>query len=184
MLNRILAKLKIKNLHKVKSFSILIIPTGAGVESKTHHLSSGKAFTFVGVYTLIVFVLGFLLISVTPVKRLIFPGNSDLSPAEKQLVTELNQKMLYLSNELQNLRLTNEQLRNAIMLGDSALIDSITNKSRSSNGKGKNPYGGDIFLAVQKLFSPQQASSEKLFYFTRPIIGFISRGFNPEIGHM
>ena len=191
MLNNIFSKLKIKELKKIKDFSILIIPTGAGVESRTHHLAARKAYTIVGIYTLAIFLLGFFIISLTPVKGLIFPAGNNLTPAEKKLVDELNQKMYFLTEELKNLKSTNQDLQKAMMMGDSTKTDTLPNKPGKRQFHKKTPYGGDLFSAFQKIFSElppklqiAQASSEKIFYFIRPLIGFISRGFNPAIGHM
>ena len=184
MLEKILGKLKIKAFKKINSFSILIIPTGTGIESKTHHLSARKAYTIVGVYTIVIFLLGFFIISLTPVKELFFPKGTNLTPAEKKLVNELNQKMYSITEELNNLKATNQDLQRALMMGDSAKTDSLPNKSGKQPFRKKNPYGGDVFSAFQEIFQQQQATSQKIFYFTAPLIGFISRGFNPQIGHM
>ncbi len=191
MLKTFLSKLKINPFKRVKSYTVLIIPTGAGVESKTHHVTSRKAYTIIGVYSLVVFVLGFLIIGLTPVKGLIFPAGNGLSPAEKSLVNELNQKMYYLTEQLKNLRTTNQDLQKAMMTGDSAKVDSLPGKASKRLLKRKNPYGGDVYSVFRDFFSDftafgvvKQASSEKIFYFIRPLIGFISRGFNPDIGHM
>lgn len=176
--------MKIRNIKKIKSFSVLIVPTGSGVESRTHHLSSRKAYSIIAIYTLLVFILGFFIINLTPIKGMFFPSDNSLSPSEKKIVDELNQKMQNLAEELKNLRTTNQDLQKAMILGDSTLRDSFQIKTDKSKLRKKNPFGGDIFLAIQEIFQEKQASSEKLFYFIRPLIGFISRGFNPVIGHM
>ncbi len=184
-------KLKINSVKKIKGYSILIIPTGAGVEAKTHHLSARKAYTVAAVYSLVIFLLGFFLINLTPVKGLIFPGSNSLTPSEKKLVNEINQKMLSLTEELRNLKSTNQDLKKAMMIEDSTHADSVPGKKVDTNrGSKKNPYGGDVLPAFNEIITKiifqqkQQANSGKLFYFIRPLIGFISRGFDPAIGHM
>jgi len=184
MLKKIFSKLKIKDLKRIKSFSLLIIPNGSGVESKTHHISAVKAYIIIGIYSLIVFLLGFFIINLTPIKGIIFFDGTNLSPIEKRLINELNLKMTNLTEELKNLKSTNQDLQKAMMLEDSVQIDTLPVKINKSHRKKKIPLGGDAFAAFQEIFQNYHASSQKIFYFIRPIIGFISRGFNPIIGHM
>ncbi len=191
MLNNFLGKLKLNGFKKIKSYSVLIIPTGAGVESKTHHFPAGKVYTVVGAYSVIIFLLGFFLLSISPVKGLFFPSDNSLTPGEKKLVDELNQKMFSLTEELKDLKSTNRDLRSAMMLEDTTHTDSIPGRHVNKNiQRKKSPYGGDAYLVFKEIFpklleqQEKQASSGKLFYFVRPLMGFISRGFDPAIGHM
>ena len=180
--------MNLKNLKKLKGFSIVVIPSGGGLGSKSHNFSSGKAGAIIGIYTLIILFLGFFILNLTPLKSLIFPGNANLSPSEKKLVNELNQRMMFLAKELENLKSTNQQLKDAIILGDSTLIDSLTNKINDQEKPKGNPFGGDIFALVQKLFMQKSQDSitvqYKTIHFNMPVRGFISRGFNPDNGHM
>lgn len=157
------------------------MPHRAGIETKSRQFSSNKVILILGIYSLIMLFAGYFIINLTPLKN-IFPQNSNLSPQERQLIDELNQRLIFLTKDLENLKSTNEQLKNAIMLGDSSLIDSLKNKSQ--NNQKKSPYGGDIFSVINFLFSPKDTIKQDQTIFTTPAIGFISRGFNPEIGHM
>lgn len=172
-----------KDIKKIKSFSILFIPTRAGIETKSRQFSSNKVLLIVSIYSIALLFVGFLILNLTPLRGVVFPGNSSLSPSEKQLINELNQRLIFLTSELENLKSTNEQLKNAIMLGDSSLIDSLTN-NKNQNKKKKNPYGGDLFSVVNFLFGGKDPSQQDNVLFTSPTNGFISRGFNPDIGHM
>jgi murein DD-endopeptidase MepM/ murein hydrolase activator NlpD len=173
----------LKNLKKIKNFSILIIPGGSGVEAKSHQLTSTKAMIIVGIYSLVFFLLGFLMLNLTPLKGLVFPGNSNLNPTEKKLINDLNQRLIFITFELEKLKSTNQQLKDAILLGDSTLIDSL-NKANSNVNKKDNPYGGNILYIIQKLFSVGQEHLGNYFHFSKPVNGYISRGFNPDNGHM
>jgi murein DD-endopeptidase MepM/ murein hydrolase activator NlpD len=173
----------LKNLKKIKDFSILIIPGGSGVEAKSHQLTSTKALVIVGIYSLVFFLLGFLILNLTPVKGLVFPGNSNLNPTEKKLISDLNQRLIFITFELEKLKSTNQQLKDAILLGDSTLIDSL-NKANSNVNKKDNPYGGNTLFIILKLFSIGQEHHSNYFHFSKPVNGYISRGFNPDNGHM
>ena len=82
-----------KDLKKLKGFSIVIIPVGAGVETKSRHFSAGKFAAIVGTFTFIVFFLGFFLLNITPVRTVFFPRHQNLTPSEKQLIGELNKRL-------------------------------------------------------------------------------------------
>ncbi len=184
MLRKILEKYRIKGFKKINSFSILIVPIGSGVESKTHHLTSRKAIQIVSLYTLVVILLTFGIFRLTPLKKILVHTSDGLTPEQQRLVDELNQKMYTLTEELNNLKATNQDLQNAMIRGDSAKADSLPKRNGSTQRSKKNPYGGDIYSVFKEIFQEQYASSQKIFYFTTPLIGFISRGFNPKIGHM
>ncbi len=181
MLNNFFNKINFKKLREVKGFSIIIVPSDAGADTKSRHLSSGKFYSILFIYSLVVFFVGFLLLNLTPLKGLIF-SNTALSSSDKKMVNELNQKLIFLTNELESLKTTNQQLKNAIMLGDSSLVDSSSNKIYNNNGR--NPFGGNILAAFEKLFLSGNTHATKEVQFTIPLNGFISRGFNPEDGHM
>lgn len=177
-----------KYLKKIKGLSILIIPTGGGNETKSAHFTSGRTLTIIGVYTLIILFAGFFLLNITPLRDVFFPGNTRLNSSERKIVNELNQRLIFLSQQLEALKSTNQQLKDAIMLGDSTLVDSLTNNlNKGSKGK-KNPDGGDIFYVFKKLFLDSPVDSIKFtkntIQFSMPVNGFISRGFNPGTGHM
>lgn len=177
-----------KNLKKIKGFSILIIPSGGGIETKSFHFTSSRAITFLGLYSLILLFAGFFILNITPLGSVFFPGSNKLSPSEQKIVNELTQKLIYLEKQLEALKSTNQQLSNAVMLGDSTLLDSISTKYNKSVNRKNKPYGDDIFYVIKKLFAGTAAdtlkSDNSSIQFSMPLTGFISRGFNPENGHM
>lgn len=175
-------KLNLKNFKKIKNFSVLIIP-GGGVETKTRQFSSVKALIIVSVYSLVFFFMGFFILNLTPVKGIVFPGNSSLNPAEKKLINDLNQRLIFITFELEKLKSTNQQLKDAILLGDSTMIDSL-NKANAHENKKASPYGGSLFYIVQYLLQDEQPQHLNEIHFSKPANGYISRGFNPENGHM
>ncbi len=175
--------MSLKGLKKLKGFSILIIPTGGGIEAKSRQFSFNKATFIIGIYSVVLLFLGFFALNLTPLKGIFFSNGAKLSQSDRQIVDELNQKLIFLTRELENLKLTNQQLQNAILLGDSSLIDSSTKKVKQKK-HAQNPYGGNIFSVINYLLSGNQTSPKGEIYFTLPATGFISRGFNPNNGHM
>src|SRR5690606_39287277 len=101
--------------------------------------------------------------------------------SEVKKVEELNSRMIFLSKELESLKSTNERLKYAIMLGDSALIESLQTKTDSV----KKNSGGNIFAVfkdfIKKFLTTQ---SNEIVFFIKPVDGFVSREFNSDKGHI
>jgi murein DD-endopeptidase MepM/ murein hydrolase activator NlpD len=176
-------KFNFKKFKGIESFSLLIIPDGAGVEAKSHKLTVRKITILFAVYTIVVFVLGFFLLNMTPLRKVAY-NNSSLSSKDMKVIDELNQRMIFLTKQLENLKTTNEQLRYAIMIGDSTLIDSLRTQISDEKESKKNHYGGDISSVFLTLFLQHKGGEENTIQFKMPVNGFISRGFNPNTGHM
>jgi murein DD-endopeptidase MepM/ murein hydrolase activator NlpD len=175
--------LNIKNLKKLKGFSIIIIPTGGKLETQSRQFSFGRALNIIAAYTFLIFFAGFFILNLTPLKSIIFSGSSGLNAEEWKLVNNLNQRLFFLSHELEKLKSTNQQLKDAVLLGDSTLIDSLNNANSKENHK-INPYGGDIISIVRYFLFNDERYQSTSFHFSLPVNGFVSRGFNPEKGHM
>ncbi len=177
-----------KNLKKLKGLSFVIIPSGGGTETKSVNFGMGKIFTFAGMYAFVFLLAGFFILNLTPLKRVFFPPHNKLDPSEQKIVNELNKKLIFLSTELENLKSTNQQMKDAIMLGDSTLFDSLSGSLKKHGKTIKNPYGGDILYVFKKLLAKDSTGTLKpdknIIHFMMPVNGFISRGFDPETGHM
>jgi murein DD-endopeptidase MepM/ murein hydrolase activator NlpD len=161
---------------------VLVIP-GAGVDYKSHQFNSTRVFIVIAIYSVILLFLGFLILNLTPIRGIVFPTSSSLNPAEKKLIGDLNQRLIFITFELEKLKSTNQQLKDAIMLGDSSLIDSL-NRANSSENKKDKPFGGSILYVIQLLISEAQEQKSIFIHFSKPVNGYISRGFNPDNGHM
>lgn len=172
----------IDSLKRIKNFIVLIVPDPSMSGAKSRKFSIKRIAVLLGLYSIIIAVAGYLFFSFTPLENLIFPGSTKLTETELQKIDELNNRMLFLSKELEGLKSTNEKLRYAIMLGDSTLIESLTVKLDTSDLKKK--AGGSIYSAFKKLFFTQEEDQTKNYYFLKPVDGFVSREFNPEKGHV
>lgn len=178
--------MNLKSFKKIKGFSIVIIPSGAGIETRSKHFSAGKIYSIIAIYTAIIALLGFLLFNATPLKKLVFPHGANLSQSDKIIIDELNHKLGFLTGELEHLKTTNQQLKDAILLGDSAFFDTASVKKNNSGAVKGKPYGGDILCVINKLLntSSREKADKNSIDFSMPLTGFISRGFEPEKGHM
>lgn len=170
----------IESLKKIKNFFVLIIPAHSTSEAKSRKFSLSKVIGLFISYTFIVSVLGYIFFSITPFGEVIL-SNKKFSEEEVKKVEELNSRMIFLSKELESLKSTNERLKYAIMLGDSALIESLQTKTDSV----KKNSGGNIFAVfkdfIKKFLTTQ---SNEIVFFIKPVDGFISREFNSDKGHI
>lgn len=171
-----------ETLKKLKSFFILIIPDHSTSEARSHKFSLRKIAVFLAGYTIVISLLGYIFFSVTPFGGIFFSQNKKFSPEETKKIEELNSRMIFLSKELESLKSTNERLRYAIMLGDSALIESLYVKSDTNSLRKKT--GGSILTVFRDLINPGKKSPQVTHYFTKPVNGFVSREFNSEKGHI
>ncbi|MFO7446108.1 MAG: M23 family metallopeptidase [Ignavibacteriaceae bacterium] len=171
-----------KKLKHIKKFSILIVPEDGSHGTRSQKLTPAKVTAILGLYSFVVFVLSGLLFAFTPV-RSFFATESNLSNTDLQKIEELNEKMLFLTGELESLKSTNNRLRHAILLGDSTLADSISSENKSRSRKNKS--GGNLMAVIRDLFFSQdgRVKEEPLYYFYSPSNGFISREYFPEKGH-
>jgi murein DD-endopeptidase MepM/ murein hydrolase activator NlpD len=184
LLQNLLSNINFKSLKKIKSFSLVIIPEEVGLQAKSKKFTVKYAAWFLILYTLILLIAGFYFINFTPLKSIFAPGRAGLSTSDIRKLDELNQRVIFLARDLESLKTTNEQLKNAIILGDSSLVDSLSRKKDSSNQQNENPFGGDIFSVIKIIFNEKLLQNGEGTHFIYPTTGFISRGFMPGIGHM
>ncbi len=78
--------------------------------------------TYIAIYSTLVFLLGFYIISFTPLSEVLFPYSLRLTDSDKKKVEILNNKVNILANEIESLKSVNKRLKFAIMLGDSTLL--------------------------------------------------------------
>ncbi|HMN16666.1 MAG TPA: M23 family metallopeptidase [Ignavibacteriaceae bacterium] len=169
-----------KSLKKIKKFSLLIVPEETSNAPKSFKISSSKLIASVVIYTFVVFLLGFYVISYTPLNEILLPYSLRLTDSDKKKVDILNNKVKLLAKEVEALKSVNSRLKFAIMLGDTSLFkDDIKQKDTVKT----IPKQGDLFAVVSKIISDLFYRQEKDIYFIRPVTGFVSNKFNPEAGH-
>ncbi len=178
------AERTISSIKNLKGLSIIILPDFGKAETKTYKFGLYQVAGFMAFYTVTFAILGFLILGLTPLRDVIFPG-SGLSKPEITKINELNNRLNQVTRELEHLKSTNEKLKFAIGLGDSTLLKSSEkDKDSVKTQRKKNPYGGNIFAVVSELIWGGKEKQGKNYYFIKPADSFVSRGFDPEKGHM
>jgi len=170
--------LKLKN---IKNFSVIILPKETSSEPRSLKISFVKMITYISIYSVIVFLLGFYIISFTPLSEVLFPYSLRLTESDKKKVEILNNKVIFLAREIESLKSVNKRLKFAIMLGDSTLLNEPIQKKDSATSK--IPVEGNILSAFTKIFDEIFVDKKEEILFIKPAEGFLSRSFDPERGH-
>jgi murein DD-endopeptidase MepM/ murein hydrolase activator NlpD len=172
----------IKSIKEFGHFYILLVPERSSRESKTRRFSPVLLLALIVLYTGFIGFLGFLVLRTSPVDNIVFT-NPGLSDTEKQMISELDNKMKLLVSELDYLRSYNTRLQLAIQLGDSTLLDTSTT-SAVKKPAASLKAGGNILGVIRHIFSGIFEEEKEEFFFLKPVNGFVSRDFFPEKGHM
>ena len=172
-----------KYLKNLKSFSVIIIPDDASHEARSKKFTPLRILIIAIAYSIFIAIAGYYFIVITGVGNRFLPGNYVRSVGEVEDIKELNQKMIFLAKELQHLKSANQRLKYALVLGDSALVDSLKVPVDSLEKFYKNPTEGNLIGAIIEYVECLFNQDENAIFFIIPVNGYISRGFNSERGH-
>ncbi|MHC1737788.1 MAG: M23 family metallopeptidase [Ignavibacteriaceae bacterium] len=169
-------KLKEK-IEKIFDFSIVFVPGSAYAKIHSKMLN-GKASVL---YLLLSIVLLTLIVSAmwiyTPVRELMPNADSNFTPSELRMINQLNTKVNYLIKELDQLKNTNQRLKEIISRND-----SINNLSPIDDGKEKIKGKGSVYLVFRVFIEKYFLDGDEIT-FKNPVNGYISKEFDPESGH-
>lgn len=173
------------NLKRFKNFSIIIVPDDTHENSRAMKISLNSVLLYSLIYTLIIFLLGFYLISFSPLGELMLPKSLRISDSDIQRINKLNERIIYLDQEIEKLRSVNSRLRNAILLGDSTISFPQNNKKNSETKVEKKlPIEGNLIsIVLDFLRGFNFSSTQDYISFIKPVTGYISRKFDPMNGH-
>jgi murein DD-endopeptidase MepM/ murein hydrolase activator NlpD len=175
--------MKLKDLINIKSLLIITFSDKPSSESSKFNLSAKKFLTVFTLYSLVMFVAGFLIINLTPLSKIFYSEDYYYQKEEQEKYHELNKKLLFLSKEIEELKTTNDRLKYAITLGDSNLLKPKNDSVKNNVQKLRKKVEGNVLFIFQFIWNNIFSSAKKDNFFTRPINGFISREFNPDEGH-
>ena len=175
--------MKFNYLKSLEKLTLIVFPEGTNAEAKSFRMNGRRILIYLFAYTLLIGLLGFYVIYLTPLEKILLPSALKKTTLEEKQYEELSNKILILANEVEKLKLTNIKLRNAVQLGDSSLLKDI-NKNNETEKKKNIPAEGNLLTAINHLLNRFINSSQvEDVYFIYPIQGFISKGFKPDDGH-
>jgi len=163
---------KLRSFLAKYGFSVIVFPNSNQSLIKNVTVKGRVFFIAVLLYSTLIFLLVSLFYTFTPAKYLLLQESDILKVKGFGEFQSLNDKINILVIEVEKLKKTNQNLKNAIYLGDSTLIKKLPTE--------KKEVDGSIWKVFQELFFSQ---SEPSIIIRKPINGFISRGFSADKGH-
>lgn len=177
-------KFSLKNLKK---FSVYVTPNYPSIETKRYKFNVFKLLGLLGLYSVILVSIVITILTFTSLKKIVLVFEKDRLQKQENRITELEDKVVYLSKQLEAMSSVDRRLQYAILLGTTDSLDSNSAVYDSLKTAKKNnlKIGGNIFYVfnelVQKYFP---GSEDSILTFIKPIKGFVNQKFIPAKGHL
>lgn len=177
--------MKIK-FQDIRDAIVYITPSFANSETIRYKFRFTKILRIVLLYTLVVVLFTIGILTITPLKNLVFHFENEELKTQAAKANLLEQKIRYLSKELESISSTNKKLEYALILGTTDSLDSTATPydSLKYEANENRPYGGNLFSIFSQVWSNYfERKIQTLSYFIKPSKGLIINDFNPESGH-
>ena len=174
----------LKYYKHIKSFSVVIIPDDTSHSSKARKFTLANIITFFIIYSIVGAIVGYYLLIFTGFGGLLLPYKYGLHSSQLKKVEQLDEQIQFLVKELQSLKSTNENLKHALILGDSAYVDSVIMPQDSLVSDQENRVEGNLLKIFYKIINSEDIIQTESISLIKPSEGFISRKYDAGKGHM
>ena len=176
------------NLENLRNSSFHITPNLPIITTKRYKYSIIRLVAYLGVYTILAWLVLIFILSITPLKDFLFVIDNSELKSQREKIQVLQNRVETLTSQLQNIASTNERMKYAMMLAQKDSVksnDALYDSLRKPINK-KIKIGGDIFSAFNDLIDKVFQSNEKSkpLIFLEPADGVITEEFLPDEGHM
>lgn len=176
------------NLENIKNSSFYFTPNLPVITTKRYKFSVLRAAGYISIYTLAVWFLLIIILTITPLKDYLFVIDNHELKAQTEKIKELQNRVVVLTDQLQELASTNERVRYAMKLArrdsiksNDALYDTLKKKIDKKIKIDGNIYS--VFVTLLEKYFGLKNNFQSLF-FIEPTNGFITQSFNSAKGHM
>ncbi|NOX17141.1 MAG: M23 family metallopeptidase [Chlorobi bacterium] len=178
-----MAKFSLKRLRKS---SLYITPNFPVIHTKRYKISFRRLFFFTFIFTAIISTAVILILMFTPLKKIVLIFENERLAKEQKTIEKLEDKVVFLTKELDKIASTNRRLKYALLLGitDSMDTNSVIMDSLRSPDEDKPQIGGSIYFAALRFYNYLFADSTGNIFFIKPVNGFVTNSFLPKKGHM
>lgn len=180
-----MAKFKLSDLKKS---SVYITPNFPVISTKRYKFKIQTVAGAILLYSLVVAVIVITLLAITPAKKVIFIFEKEKIENQAYQIKQLEEKLLFLSSELNKVASKNKKLQYAMMLanGDSVDTTSALYDSLKYEPWKNLPYGGSILTVFNEMISKYLGDDPdgNNLYFMAPLKGFVTREYEPSKGHV
>jgi murein DD-endopeptidase MepM/ murein hydrolase activator NlpD len=180
--------MKLFNFENLKNSSIYVTPNLPIITTHRYKFSLLRLIGYLSLYTLAAWLVLIFIFAITPIKDYLFVVDNSELKTQTEKIKELQNRVIILSDQLQELASTNERMKYAMKLtrkdsikSNDPLYDTLQKKIEK-----KINIGGDLYSAFKDLFEKiiQEVKSTNQFIFVEPTSGIITQEFNPAKGHM
>ena len=180
-----MAKFKLSDL---KQSSVYITPNFPVISTKRYKFKIQTVAGVIFLFSLLVSVFVITILALTPAKSIIFIFEKEKIQNQAQHIKQLEEKLLFLSSELNKVASKNKKLQYAMMLagGDSVDTTSAIYDSLKYESWKNLPYGGSVLHVFEAMFKKYFGDDQQKnnIYFISPLKGFVTREFEPAKGHV
>ena len=172
--------------RKILEAVVFITPNFGDSETVRYKVKSKSIFLWVLLYTLLTAVITTLLLGLTPLKNYVFHFDNQELKIQAEKSVDLENKIIFLTQELEKISSTNQKLKYAFILATSDSLDtnSVPYDSLKYEPNENLPYGGNLLSIFYDIVDNYLIKEElNSHYFIKPSKGIIINEFNPEDGH-
>lgn len=165
--------------------SVYITPNLSHIATKRYKFNFWEVLSFVIAYSLLMSFFTLIFLIITPADKIAFFFENQAIKEEAKKVKVLEEKVLYLTNELKEIASKNKKLKYAMLLGTS---DSLQNAKEIydslQSGKMREKKEGNILKAFNTFVDYFYSKDDsKIIFFIKPVTGYIHNDFAPAKGH-
>lgn len=174
--------MKIK-LNQIKEAFLFVTPNFTDGEMVRYKLKLTNLILWFLVYTIGIILLTTLILSITPLKRMVFHFDNTELLEQAEKTAELERKIQFLTKELESFSSTNKKLEYAFLLATSDSLDTndASYDSLKYEPNENLPYGGNLYYIFNKIYDKYFGENSE--HFIKPSKGIIINMFNPAEGH-
>lgn len=173
--------MKFLSFKDLKNSSIYFTPNFPLLQTKRYRFGFFKVLGIFSAYSLFLLLIALVIISFTPMRNLVV--NLEKKELQQQLirVKKLEEKVNFLTRELETVSSINKKLKYAIILGSGEIKDTNSQTYDSLKKELKKPIRikGSFFDSIFELISNLiPADSSKFLFFYPPINGVVIKNFD------
>ncbi len=175
------------DFESIKNSSLYLTPNLPILATTRYKVSLLKAAGYILLYTLASWFVLILLLSITPLKDVLFVVDNSELKAQNERIQELQGRVINLTQQLQDISSVNERMTYAIKLAQRDTIDPknplYDTLRKTINRKVK--IEGSVFSVFRDLYLKlsQDEKTQNKFVFFEPVLGVTTKDFNPAKGH-
>ena len=145
-----MSKISFKNFKK---FSVYVTPNLPSIETKRYKFNIFRLLGLFGLYSLFLILFVITILTFTSLKNVVLIFEKEQLQQQENRISELEDKVVYLSKQLESMSSINRRLKYAILLGTDDSLDSNAAVYDSLKTAKKNnlDIGGNIYFIFNKI---------------------------------